>query len=446
MLWRGTRKRKKDELFFLTLTRGKPLTLDWAHNLAPPDRDPALLHTQISRLQARIEALKGALRWLAVERLEQFGQQVTAQIDELSIEAGRIQSHADDYVFVLSGWIPADRLDDTGRRLQAISGVNASFRDPREDEDPPTLTRYPAWARPIQSIFEFMGYRPGYYEYDAGHLIIIFFTVFSALLINDGGYGLLMLVLLGLWYRRLSSSLGSGAVQLGLYVAAATAIYGGITGSFFGVQFEQVAGVPFLSLDTDDMIKLSFGLGIFHLSVGRLIQVFRLGWSTKMLAELGWLAMLWAIFLGIINVFTGKPIPAVSGPLLGLGAALVVFLSRTEQGVLRGSLSGLGLLLGNATTLFSDMMSYIRIMAVGFASMSLAMTTNLMAEQTGSIFFGGLILIIGHGINLGLGVIALFVHGLRLNTLEFARQVGVIWTGRVFEPLAHFQLQGIEER
>lgn len=446
VLWRGPRKRKKDELFFLTLTRGKPLTLDWAHNLAPPDRDPALLHTQISRLQARIEALKGALRWLAVERLEQFGQQVTAQIDELSIEAGRIQSHADDYVFVLSGWIPADRLDDTGRRLQAISGVNASFRDPREDEDPPTLTRYPAWARPIQSIFEFMGYRPGYYEYDAGHLIIIFFTVFSALLINDGGYGLLMLVLLGLWYRRLSSSLGSGAVQLGLYVAAATAIYGGITGSFFGVQFEQVAGVPFLSLDTDDMIKLSFGLGIFHLSVGRLIQVFRLGWSTKMLAELGWLAMLWAIFLGIINVFTGKPIPAVSGPLLGLGAALVVFLSRTEQGVLRGSLSGLGLLLGNATTLFSDMMSYIRIMAVGFASMSLAMTTNLMAEQTGSIFFGGLILIIGHGINLGLGVIALFVHGLRLNTLEFARQVGVIWTGRVFEPLAHFQLQGIEER
>ena len=57
----------------------------------------------------------------------------------------------------------------------------------------------------------------------------------------------------------------------------------------------------------------------------------------------------------------------------------------------------------------------------------------------------GLILLIGHGINLGLGVIALFVHGLRLNTLEFARQVGVIWSGRAFEPMAHFQLQGIEE-
>jgi V/A-type H+-transporting ATPase subunit I len=84
-------------------------------------------------------------------------------------------------------------------------------------------------------------------------------------------------------------------------------------------------------------------------------------------------------------------------------------------------------------------------MAVGFASMSLAMTTNLMAEQTGSIFFGALILLIGHTINLGLGIIALFVHGLRLNTLEFARQLGVIWSGRAFEPLAHFQLQGIEE-
>ena len=63
-----------------------------------------------------------------------------------------------------------------------------------------------------------------------------------------------------------------------------------------------------------------------------------------------------------------------------------------------------------------------------------------------AVFFGALILLIGHAINLGLGVIALFVHGLRLNTLEFARQLGVIWSGRAFEPLAHFQLHGIEER
>jgi V/A-type H+-transporting ATPase subunit I len=440
LLWRGQRAGKKDELVFFTLSRGEPLALDWASNLAPPDQDPAVLHTEISRLQARIEALQGALRWLARERLDEFGRQIAAQIDALSIESGRIQSHADEHVFVLSGWIPADRLDETGQRLRELAGVNASFRDPRPAEDPPTLTQYPAWARPIQSIFEFMGYRPGYYEYDAGHLIIVFFTVFSALLINDGGYGLLMLSVLGLGYRPLTASLGSGAVQLGLYVAGATAIYGMLTGSFFGVQFESLAGIPLLSLDTDDMIKLSFGLGIVHLSVGRLIQVHRLGWSAKMVAELGWLAMLWAIFLGILDVFTGKPIPAISAPLLGLGALLVVFLSRTEQGIVRGSLAGLGLLLGNATTLFSDMMSYIRIMAVGFASMSLAMTTNLMAEQTGSIVFGALILLIGHSINLGLGIIALFVHGLRLNTLEFARQVGVIWSGRAFEPLARFQL------
>jgi V/A-type H+-transporting ATPase subunit I len=445
LLWQGERKKKKDELVFFTLSRGEPLALDWAGNMAPPDQDLALLHTQINRLQARLESLQGALRWLARTRIDEFGRQVAKQIDALSIEAGRIQTHADEHVFVLSGWVPIDRLDESGRRLRELKGVNASFRDPHQEEDPPTLSHYPAWARPIQSIFEFMGYRPGYYEHDAGQLIILFFTVFSALLINDGGYGLLLLAVLGLGYRRLSSSLGSGAVQLGLYVAGATAVYGAATGSFFGVQFESAAGIPFLSLDTDDMIKLSFGLGILHLSVGRLIQVRRLGWSAKMVAELGWLAMLWAIFLGILNVFTGKPIPAVSGPLLGSGALLVVFLSYTERGIGRGSLAGLGLLLGNATTLFSDMMSYIRIMAVGFASMSLAMTTNLMAEQTGSIFFGALILLIGHTINLSLGIIALFVHGLRLNTLEFARQLGVIWSGRAFEPLAHFQLQGIEE-
>ncbi|MCP5167872.1 MAG: hypothetical protein H6991_12810 [Pseudomonadales bacterium] len=446
LLWRGERRRKKAELLFFTLNRDAPLVLDWASNLAPPDREPAALHSQVNRILARIGTLQGALRWLARERIDQFGRQLAAQIDALSIESGRIQSHVDEHVFVLSGWIPADQLDATGQRLRQLRGVNASFRDPLPQEDPPTLTRYPAWARPIQSIFDFMGYRPGYYEYDAGHLVIVFFTVFSALLINDGGYGLLMLVVLGLGYRRLSDSLGRGAVQLGLYVAAATAIYGTLTGAFFGLQLDSLGGLPVLSLDTNDMIELSFGLGILHLSLGRLIQVRRLGWSAKMVAELGWLAMLWAIFLGILNVFTGKPIPAVAGPLLGLGALLVVFLSRTELGILRGGVAGLGLLLGNATTLFSDMMSYIRIMAVGFASMSLAMTTNLMAEQTGSLLFGGLILLLGHTINLGLGIIALFVHGLRLNTLEFARQLGVIWSGRAFEPLARFQLLGVEER
>jgi len=446
LLWQGERARKKSELVFFTLSRGEPLALDWAGSLPPPDQDQVLLDSSIARLQVRIEALQGCLRWLALEGFDKFGRQLAGQIDALSIEAGRIQSHADEHVFVLSGWIPTNRLDETGQRLRKVPGVNASFRDPRQDEDPPTLSHYPAWARPIQSIFDFMGYKPGYAEYDAGHLIILFFTLFSALLINDGGYGLLMLAVLGLGYRRLAASLGSGAVQLGLYVSGATVVYGALTGSFFGVQLESFAGISFLRLDTDDMIKLSFGLGIVHLSLGRAIQIHRLRWSAKMLAEIGWLIMLWAIFLGIINVFTGKPIPAISGPLLGLGALMVVLLSYTEQGVGKGSLAGLGLLLGNATTLFSDMMSYIRIMAVGFASMSLAMTTNLMAEQTGSVFFGGLILLLGHSINLGLGIIALFVHGLRLNTLEFARQLGVNWSGHAFEPLAHYQLHGIEER
>jgi V/A-type H+-transporting ATPase subunit I len=445
LLWQGKRERKQHEVVFFTLSRGQALALDWASNLAPPDQDPTYLHTEISRLQARLESLQGGLRWLACERIDDFGAQVAAQIDVLSIEAGRIQSHADDHVFVLSGWIPVNRLDEVGERLRELPGVNGSFRDPLPGEDPPTLTEYPAWIRPIQSIFEFMGYRPGYDEYDAGHLIIVFFTVFSALLINDGGYGLLMFGILAFGYRRISRLLGVGAVQLGLYVAGATAVWGLLSGSFFGVQLGPLTGIHFLSLDTDDMIKLSFGLGIFHLSVGRLIHMWRLGWTSKMVAELGWLAMLWAIFLGIFNVFTGKPVPAISGPLLGLGALLVIFCSRLELGVARGTLMGTGLLLGNATSLFSDMMSYIRIMAVGFASMSLAMTTNLMAEQTGSYFFGALILLIGHSINLGLGVIALFVHGLRLNTLEFARQLGVIWSGRAFEPMARFQLESIEE-
>ena len=164
--------------------------------------------------------------------------------------------------------------------------------------------------------------------------------------------------------------------------------------------------------------------------------------NTRALGEAGWLAIIWGVYLAIVNVFTASPVPAIARPLIAGGAASVVAFSFNEKGrFFRNRLFGLGMLAGNATTVFSDVMSYIRLMAVGFASMSLAMTTNTIAEQIGNPVFGVPILIIGHTINLGLGLIALFVHGLRLNTLEFSRQMGVQWTGRAFVPLTRIQLK-----
>ena len=121
VLWQGRHPQNAREMLFYTLRRGEPLALDWAVNLALPDRDPASLHTQISHLRARIETLQGGLRWLARERIDEFGRQVAERIDELSIESGRIQSHADEHVFVLSGWIPADQVDACAQRLRQLS-------------------------------------------------------------------------------------------------------------------------------------------------------------------------------------------------------------------------------------------------------------------------------------------------------------------------------------
>ncbi len=157
--------------------------------------------------------------------------------------------------------------------------------------------------------------------------------------------------------------------------------------------------------------------------------------------EEGWLSIIWGVYLAIVNVFTRAPVPAVALPLIGAGAVAVVLFSFTDKGVGKNQLFGLGLLLGSATTVFSDVMSYIRLMAVGFASMSLAMTTNTIAAQVGNLVFAIPIIVLGHAINLGLGLIALFVHGLRLNTLEFARQLGVQWTGRAFAPLTRIHLK-----
>ena len=433
-------RQARNQIAFCTIRSGEPMALDHARITAPPVALPGDLERRRDETQAKISTVAGVITWIAREHREDLANQIEAAHDALRVEEVRSDMHLDDHVFALTGWLPEAKQDEVRSGLDRLPGVTARFRDPYPAEDPPTLIQYPAWVRPIQSILDLMGYRSGYREYDAGHWMIVFFTVFSALLINDGGYGLLLLVLLLGAYKPLVRLGNREIVHLGLYVAVATAVFGLWTGAFFGVQATTLGSFEFVKFDTDSMIKISFALGILHLSVGRILHAWSYGVDLRALAELGWLAILWGVYLGIVNVFTGSTVPASALPLMIGGSIAVVLFSFTDRGLGKGQLYGLGSLLGNATTVFSDVMSYIRLMAVGFASMSLAMTSNTIASQTGSLLLGIPILIIGHGINLGLGMIALFVHGLRLNTLEFSRQMGVQWTGRAFRPFEKLNL------
>ncbi len=346
-------RRPRGEVLFCTISSTGAIALDHARNVPPPVALRADLQRRVDDTEHKIAAVSGAIAWLAMNRYEDLAGQVERAHDDLQLDEVRSEIHVDDHVFYLTGWVPEPRLGTVTDAIERLEGVSARFRDPTDDEEPPTLNEYPAWARPIQAVFDFMGYKAGYREYDAGHIVVVFFTLFSALLINDGGYGLLILLGLAAAYRPLTRRIGSDIVNLGLYVAAAVAIFGLATGSLFGVQFASFGPVKLVKFDTEDLIRISFALGIIHLSAGRLLRIWLFGPVVKAMAELGWLAIIWGVYLAIVNVFTRAPVPAVAMPLIGAGAVAVVLFSFTDKGVGKNQLFGLGLLLGSATTVFS---------------------------------------------------------------------------------------------
>ena len=165
-----------------------------------------------------------------------------------------------------------------------------------------------------------------------------------------------------------------------------------------------------------------------------------MGWCLILVAMLG---VIWILFFKMQNKdrFTVLVPLNVIGILLGVGGALVVGFGHPDRNPLKrigiGFAGSLLPLLGT----FSDTMSYIRLMAVGLASFYIASAFNALAVQLAAVttWFAVvpvLVLLFGHGLNVGLAMIAIFAHGVRLNMLEFSNNAGVQWAGYRYEPFA----------
>ena len=175
------------------------------------------------------------------------------------------------------------------------------------------------------------------------------------------------------------------------------------------------------------------------IAIKRKISAKNLSW----IADLGWLIAVCAMYLLALYLIIGENIPMK--PVFGLiGVAFVLVVIFGEMGPDRTFGQGLKAGLGSAFTqflntisCFGNVMSYIRLFAVGLASLAIAQSFNGMAEGLLSGFalpFGILVLIIGHAVNLVMGFLSIVVHGVRLNIMEFSGQVGVEWSGYKYEP------------
>lgn len=346
----------------------------------------------------------------------------------------------------LAGYLPAAYRP----QLEAAAekhGWALRLREPDEDDaDVPTLLRIPKLFQTVKTIFDFVGILPGYREVDVSVSLLIALTIFFGMILGDAGYGVLFLGLAIYGRTRATSEAGKRALNLFILMSSVTVLWGGLTANFFAIPRERLPGFMqgldwLAGGDAQTRQKhvqlICFLIAGLHLSVARF-------WNTALafpkraaLGHVGWAMLLWANVLAAIELIVSKgSFPMPLGAILYIGG-IVLILSCGVNWTQVGEVLNLPFDLINS---FVDVLSYIRLFAVGLSSYYIASSFNDMAGMVWelgawAIPFGVIVVLVGHTLNILLGFMGVLVHGIRLNTLEFSNHMGLTWSGRRFNPL-----------
>lgn len=352
-----------------------------------------------------------------------------------------------DGLALLRGYCPVDQAQILGRRAKE-EHWGLLVEDPSDDDRVPTLIRNPQWVEIIRPLFTLMNVLPGYKEVDISPIFLIFFSIFFGILIGDAGYGFIFFGLTFFLQNKFKNKMTDQAPFFLFYVLSSSAIiWGLLTGTFFGTLLLGKFVKPVFQwlMDNAHVQLLCFLIGAIHLSIARGWQ-FLMKMSTPFaaLAEIGWMVVVWGGFFLVNAMVIGTPVLGMdmrkSLIVVGCGVGLVLVdilvRSRGKAGEI-----GIGCILLFFSTLSActDVVSYIRLFAVGLAGLAVADAFNEIALSIGfnSILTGlvaSLILVAGHVFNIILGCFGLLVHGLRLNVLEFSGHVGLEWKGFKYQP------------
>ena len=388
----------------------------------------------------------------------------------------------------LTGYVPADELSIVQKTAKENHWACLAD-DPSEEDEVPTKLKNNKFVSLIYPVSDFLGTVPGYREYDISSWFLLFFCVFFGMIFGDGGYGLLLVITsLGMFLSNIVKRKSPPApLYLLLLLGLSTTMWGALTCNWFGLKPELLPETlkPILfSLDwnyisnasslptnlvTENLQIFCFSLALIHLSIAHLMAIIKNIKSPKFLGDLGSLLLLWGIFYLVLNMVvngvrfpfnldiadvplalgsnvefakTGISVATIMFPLIGVGFVLNFVFANYEGSVIKSILESckniISVLLG-VVNVFSDIVSYIRLWAVGLAGAAIAQTVNEMAGPTlgGFLIFAGILLLVfGHGLNMVLNVLSVIVHGVRLNTLEFSSHLGMSWSGFSYKPFA----------
>jgi len=339
-------------------------------------------------------------------------------------------SELNDLLFALTCWSPVSEEE-----LLKLIGPGFTFSYLAGDPDPgdkiPVLLSNTSPFDSGEDLVKVYSH-PNYTDFDPSGIVLCLFVVFYGMIIGDAGYGF---TLLGLnvflhWKVKSDSPLWIRFRRLNYFLALSVICFGLISVSYFGIvippdnPLNKLLLLNFGTLEGQNFVMLvTILLGMAHISLALAIKFFR----AKDLPSLGWIVVIWAGYFVVTSNMEKGIINPVAKWIMIAGFGIIVLFSSTHKNVIIRVLVGINASLG-VIQLFADVLSYMRLFALGLATMYMCQTFNMlanMAYQALPPYIGFLpavlILIVGHGINLVLGVMGGVVHGLRLNFLEWYR-------------------------
>lgn len=358
-------------------------------------------------------------------------------------EALRGMGDAGQIVYIV-GYVP--RYKEAALMERAAAGKwGISIKEPTAEDDVPTLVRTPRWASIIEPMFKLIEIVPGYSEMDISPVFLLFLSLFFGMIIGDAGYGLIYICLTFFMQKTIGKRMKDHRIFHLLYLFSGSAVlWGVITGTIFGQEWYLKAGfkavIPILN-DTKFLQAFCFFIGAVHLTIAQAWQGIRKLPALTALADAGWICVLWAAFFLARMLILSDPLPGFTNGLLIIGVLLVIFCTSPQRNVFKMIAEGLGTVVLNIMNSFTDVVSYIRLFAVGLAGVAISDTVNSLASSVsgGNFLIHSLIVFLGHTINIVLGPMSVLVHGVRLNVLEFSAHAGLTWSGRKYKPLENMK-------
>jgi V/A-type H+/Na+-transporting ATPase subunit I len=405
----------------------------------PEGMPVARVHTgnrSISQLEQRLEEVELELEDLQAGRTSLtryctlFGQSLAHLEDRAALSDAAGRTYDDSPVFALQAWCPRKKIAEL-QEYTAAQGLVLDRVDPDPEEVPPTLFNNASPLAVGEDLVCFYQ-TPSYWHWDPSSIVFVSFTVFFGMIMADAGYGLLMaLALWAFWNRMGRSEVALRLRTLFTAITGGTLVYGVLIGSYFGLEPPEHSLLTALQVvhmhDFSLLMRISVLIGAGHLILANCAVVWRWRHSIKAMAPLGWVF----IFSGALVAWFGYTLSVGAAVLkhvgfgsMVLGGVLVLFFSELEGSALKRFLMGLERLT-KLSGAFGDTLSYLRLFALGLASASLAMSFNDIARQLHAevqgfgLLLALLVLLIGHGLNIVIAISSGFIHGLRLNFIEF---------------------------